>query len=377
MFVDLMLYFYLFVCLMMIAFNLACLFLFRHQDVMLHRHSRRFQSIVKEQIQEFPVSEKHKTFLLGKLSHLRYLMAFDEMLDEMKQIDPEHTAVYLEQITPVFMYLTRIYGRRDKLQSAYYPYLIKKHALFRGKSPSMVSDTLLQLVHSKNLYCRENALQALYSMGNCNDMIRALHVLNANPAYHSHQVLTDGLLQFEGDAHQLSLHLWESLDQFRPEYQLAILNYFRFQSGEWRPQMLELLAHKKLSNDLLLSCLRYFRKYPYPPARPYLLQLAGLDNEVQWEIIAIACTALAAYPGDDTITLLKRNLHSRNWYIRYNSADSLEAMGMGYLELIDILEGPDRYASEILRYRLEEKRLENHIPRPQTVTAKKEEPIPV
>ena len=50
---------------------------------------------------------------------------------------------------------------------------------------------------------------------------------------------------------------------------------------------------------------------------------------------------------------LKRNLSSRNWYIRFNASKSLERMGLTYLDLIDVMEGHDRYATEILRYRFD------------------------
>lgn len=54
--------------------------------------------------------------------------------------------------------------------------------------------------------------------------------------------------------------------------------------------------------------------------------------------------------------VLKRLLSSRNWYVRLNAAKSLEDLGLGYVELIDIFEGGDRYASEILRYCMDMKK---------------------
>ena len=59
------------------------------------------------------------------------------------------------------------------------------------------------------------------------------------------------------------------------------------------------------------------------------------------------------FPSKQSKKTLKKNLGNRNWYIRYNSSASLEKLGMTYLDLIDIIEGSDRYASEILRYRFD------------------------
>ena len=101
------------------------------------------------------------------------------------------------------------------------------------------------------------------------------------------------------------------------------------------------------------ACIRYLGRYPYGPAYETLLELAECRNDARWEYAAIASTALCAYPGDETIERLKRNLYSRNWYIRFNASKSLERMGLTYLDLIDVMEGHDRYATEILRYRFD------------------------
>lgn len=50
-------------------------------------------------------------------------------------------------------------------------------------------------------------------------------------------------------------------------------------------------------------------------------------------------------------------MHSPNWYVRYNASASLEAHGLSYEEMMDVLSGNDRYAREMLNYRLESKRL--------------------
>jgi hypothetical protein len=54
---------------------------------------------------------------------------------------------------------------------------------------------------------------------------------------------------------------------------------------------------------------------------------------------------------------LKDLLCDRNWYVRYNASDSLERLGVKYEEMIDVFEGGDRYASEMLRYRFDRKKL--------------------
>ena len=51
--------------------------------------------------------------------------------------------------------------------------------------------------------------------------------------------------------------------------------------------------------------------------------------------------------------MLKKDLGSANWYIRFNAAKSLETFHLTYLELSDVMDGNDRYAREILQYRMD------------------------
>ena len=53
-------------------------------------------------------------------------------------------------------------------------------------------------------------------------------------------------------------------------------------------------------------------------------------------------------------------VHHSNYIRWFEEArvDLLEQLGFGYRDLIDVIEGNDRYASEILRYRFDVRELE-------------------
>ena len=53
-------------------------------------------------------------------------------------------------------------------------------------------------------------------------------------------------------------------------------------------------------------------------------------------------------------------VHHSNYIRWFEEArvDLLEQLGFGYRDLIDVIEGHDRYASEILRYRFDVRELE-------------------
>ena len=72
-----------------------------------------------------------------------------------------------------------------------------------------------------------------------------------------------------------------------------------------------------------LEVIRYFRKHKYDKAWVYLCCLIEEWRESDWEYAALSALALESYPGKRTIDVLKKGCESRNWYIRYNSAQSL------------------------------------------------------
>ena len=354
---EVLIYAYLAVCAAMIGFNVACIFAFRLKDKRLHRHSRRFIKIVRQVIGDQSVTEAHCKYLSRRLKKINNLMAFDKTLDALFAQNPEQIQEYIRQLSPVFTYLTLEYKKKSEIQAAYFPYIIHKYKVFQGQSISIVMDTLLELVRSPSLYVRENALRAIYSIGNVNCATNALWILNESTYYHHSKMITDGLLNFSGDTKQLGKQLWNQFDRFSNRMQRVIVDYFRFSSPNHQERILELLTSPGVDDEIAYSCIRYLGKYAYSPAYPVLTDIIEKYQHNQWIYTAITASALASYPGDRTVAVLKELLHSPNWHVRYNASQSLMALGLYYTDMIDVFEGRDRYASEIMRYRFDQKNM--------------------
>ena len=355
--VEILIYAYLLICLSMIIFNIACIQVFHHRNKKLSKRSHKFNECVTEQIYKSSVSEEHLKYIYHKLCRVSSLMAFDETLEGLNTSKGDKIKVYIEAISPVFIFLTFKYLKKNKLKAAYFPYIIKKYGIFQGNSINVITNAMLRLVKDESIYCRENALQALYSIGDADSVIKALKILDNSTCYHNQKLIADGLLTFSGDSTCLFKQLWQSFDEFSVTMQVAILDYFRFKSGEHCAQILQLLSDKERNSEIIYSCIRYFGKYKYEPAYPVLIEFIEQESIEGWEYAAIASTALSNYPGEKTVELLKSKLYSGNWYVRFNASKSLESFGLNYTELIDIFEGDDRYAEEMLRYRLDQRRL--------------------
>ena len=354
---EILIYAYLAVCAAMIGFNVVCMFIFHVKDKRLDRYSTRFIKIVHQVIEDQTVTEEHCKYLSKKLKKINNLMAFDKTLEELFPQNPKQTKDYIRQLSSVFTYLTLEYKKKSEIQAAYFPYIIHKYKVFQGQPISIVMDTMLELVHSPSLYVRENALQAIYSIGSVECTMNALWILNESTYYHHPKMITDGLLNFSGDTKQLAELLWNNLHRFSQKMQRVIVDYFRFSSSDHQERILELLTSHGVDDEVAYSCIRYLGKYAYPPAYPILTGIVERYQHNQWIYTAITASALASYSGDRTVAVLKKLLHSPNWHVRFNASQSLMALGLYYTDMIDVFEGRDRYASEIMRYRFDQKNM--------------------
>lgn len=360
MHVEKLIYAYLAVCLALIVFNCACIFMFRRRDQWLHRHSADLEKTVCKEMDGFAqgasLSEEHYAFLCKKMRFVNNLMAFDEMLSKLLSRQPQDTQQYLRAIRPIFNELAKKNYYYSSMQRAYFAYVVKKYGILAQEEMPIVLGFMMALLEEPSLYCRENALQAIYSTGNPQAVLRALRRVDIEERFHHEKLLTDGLLSFNGDLEELMKVLWERFDVFSVQMQIVILDFIRFGGGKMAPEILNLLVDEKRDDELRFSCIRYFGKMTDEAAYPVLLTFLERADAQRWEYAAISATALDAYPHDRTILALKQALYSPNWYIRFNAAKSLERFHLTYLDLSDVMNSGDRYAREILQYQFDMQR---------------------
>lgn len=346
----------------MIAFNIVYVFILKHRERALFLNSARLEQVILEQIERIKageeVSENHKKFLQESLQRTASITAFDKALETIFITQPEFCEQYLMQTYPVFEYLTHRYISKDTIKIAYFPYILQKYDILKHDEEGKLTDILMELLRSLNVYCRENTLKAIYSMKNTETVIAALKVIDKNLSFHHPKLICDGLLSYKGDKEKLKEKLFESFNTYSVNMQLNILNYLRFGNIRCDEEMLELLTSEKADCELRFSAIRYFEKFPVDKAMPVIQAIAENMEGRIWEYQAIASSALKSYPGDVTFRILVANLSSSNWHIRQNSAISLEKLGYTYHDLISVFDGNDRYAREIMRYRLDKRNAE-------------------
>ena len=360
-----MIYIYVAICISMIAFNCVYVFIIRHSEERLEKHSYEYDVIIREQLRcidsGMEVSDEHKKYLCMKLKYTPNLTAFDKTMENLYAENPEKALRYLSEIYSVFIYLTMEYFDRDTIKSAYFPYIVGKYNILKLKDSNVISEIMFKLLRSDNVYCRENALGAIYSAGKSELAVRALKIIDSNGSFHHPKLVCDGLLSFEGNREELCEKLWSCFNEYSEKMQVNILNFFRFAGIRCDEEMCAVLNDEDKNQELRFAAIRYFEKFPCEKVRDALQNFAENKAQRIWEYQAIASSALKSYPGDKTTEILKKNLSDSNWYVRLNSAISCEKLGFTYSDLIQVFDGDDRYAREMLRYRFDRRKAEKEV----------------
>lgn len=355
--IEVMIYVYLAICVGMILFNIVSAILSRARDKRIAKTNKKLNQQIASELQyleeQGQIHGSHKKYLARKLKRIGNMRSFDTMLETVYAEKPALTQQYLQSLSSVFVSLAISYCQKEEIEAAFFPYIIRKYRILQGHLFDSMLDMLYFLLAVPSIYCRENAMQAIYTTGDPKCVLKALKIVDNPHRFYHPKLLTDGLMNFSGSFPKLNAALWDAFEDFSTQMQLALLNYFRFSSGDDCPQVLRLMTDPNRDDELRFACIRYFGKYRYEEAYPHLLEYADYRKSARWEYCSIASLALSTYPSPETIERLKANLYHRNWYIRFNASLALEKLGLTYMDLIDIIEGHDRYASEILRYRFD------------------------
>lgn len=358
--IETMIYIYIAICISLIVYNCVYLFILRRREKNLTWDSENFKDRISEQLQKITnnqsVDDAHVEFLNKSLKKVKYLTAFDKSLDEAYKDAPEITEKYIAQIYPVFAHLTKEYLSKDDITATYFPYIVGKYNILKYADTDEIINIMFELLYSENVYCRENALKAIYGTGNSDYVAEALKVIDNDRNFHHSKLVCDGLMSFAGEKSELASKLLEKFERYSVNMQLNILNYIRFAGVRCDEMFLSVLHDEKRDNELRFSAIRYFEKFPHEEAKDILQSFARNEDKLPWQYQAIASSAIKSYPDKLTFEILKDNLSSANWYVRLNSAVSCEKMGYTYTELINIFDGNDRYAREILRYCLDRRK---------------------
>ncbi len=262
---------------------------------------------------------------------------------------------YIRQTARTIVSLTSTYRKRDDIIHAFYIFTLKKYGYLRHYYTSELIANLLDLLERGDATSAEGVLLALYQIGDPGVVLNALRLVDKTDRFLHPKIISDGLLAFRGNKEEMQCIILDSLLEFSERMQVNLLDYLRFSGDAHCERVLRLLENEETCNEVRFSCIRYFGKHRYAPAYDLLLRLASGEEEKRIEYAIVALSVLRHYPDPRTIEILRRQINHPNWFVRYNATESLEHLGVEYQDLIDIFDGSDRYARDMLQYQFDQR----------------------
>jgi len=350
--INYIIYFYMFICLTLLFFNIAYIFYSKIRQSVQDYRSRWWEMELVRVWDDGKCTDKilqrHKRMLRRKLKRMDQLIAYNNVMDQY--LGNADVSDYLKKCYDDFWMIAAEYGTRSAMERAFFAYVISLYHPYMGTLKAQMVNILLQYMDNATVYCRENVLHALYSIGDAVAVEHAFLFLNNRGLYHSPKLISDGLMLYQGDKEELARRLWEKCHAWNESLILSVIQFVTQLNADFSEAFLKELQKEDISTELRFAYIRYFQRHVKPELKEYLIRCLE-QYDMANNILAIAAsTALGSYPGEDTKQVLERALQSRNWYVRKNSASSLIRIGVPEEELKQIYGRSDRYGKEILEY---------------------------
>ena len=202
--VEGLVYFYLFICIGLLAFNI--LYITRAR-----RQARRREKRIKEWRHILVLSDPGRPLpdsLIRRLRRINNLTAFFNVANEHFAEEKADARSFVEGNQPFFRTLAAAYGRKSAMERAFFAYVVATFYSYAGIKDHAMSELLLNYFPDSTVYSRENILNALYVLGSESAVEHAFDFLNEQHWYHHPKLLSDGMVRFTGDKEALVRRLW-------------------------------------------------------------------------------------------------------------------------------------------------------------------------
>ena len=349
-------------CILILLYTVSFTFNDIYSEYISKRNVSGWKKLISVQIINIVKGKSVEKEFLGKLRkdllHGKKLMNFHHALESFDRNQIEFQ-IFLDQLEECMKDMAVNYGTKDSMEKAYFANFYS--CFSRGK---WIEEKFLYIfidyLDGSNVYVRENVLQAIYSSGKIEWILRILGIFTDYEWFHHSKLIGDGLFKFNGDKKKLSLVLWSHRKEYSLSIYLGIIQFITLSSEDFQEKMLQTAMNEYEDMEIRLGAIRYLSRYPYKPAEEILFGYL-LHKHHEFQLRVVAARALGRYDSKETIEVLKEGLSDPNWYVRFNACESLIELKVNLMNLKEIILGDDKYARDILLYRINKGRENIHV----------------
>lgn len=342
-------YFYIFVCISLLLFNIGYIFSRRKKDVRERKKIEKMMKLQKILINsnEWTLSDKQADFL-KKIQNTPQLLIFHKALNENKNVFSESEMnSFLCKCSPIFFELAVKYIRKSSIDRAFFAYFAAENFRTVSEYYRNLSSVLLLFTEDSTVYCRENLLKAMCALGNVDAFEQMLRLMKIYNWYHNPKLISDGMQIFNGDKEKLARRLWKHRNEWDMQVRVALVQFMTNRQEDYSDLMIKAFDEEEM--DVRFAIVRYFNKHPCTVMKEKLIRIVEEENE----LAISAVLALTAFEGKEIKTVLRKAICSKNWYIRKNAAEALFKIGLNDSDVAELSLLEDKYAREIFLYTLE------------------------
>lgn len=271
---------------------------------------------------------------MDDLTDLLFKLLITAEPDSSEQIT---TIAILNQLAPMEFYKTFLQNGNvyEKTKAC------KKAAMFFSEEQI---PQIREYLYSKNKELSYMAAMALSRLGDEETLAQFIISCENNYEY-SHRLIIEFLENYSGDLQKLCELIFRDCGDYIKAAVIKGIAKYRFFIFE--PIYAENLYNK--NQELAAACIRALGELADPK---YEHELIVASNHKNWIIRSAAVKALANYSSDEVLEAVKKTTQDPEWWVRYNSANTLVKIDKSFLLAEKVLGGYDRYASDAVKYAL-------------------------
>lgn len=357
MIINTIIYIYFFICILILSYTVFYIAYNYYRGIINRKMQNKWKVLISEQVvrisKESTMDKQFKKRIEKELVKVGNLMNFHLALESFNHNDPAFKG-FLKELQKSILVLALEYGTKGVMEKAYFAQFFATFNSGQWAEEKFLY-IFLEYLYPSTVYVRESVLKAVYSSGQREWILRFFSILTEEHWFHHPKLIGDGLMDYTGSKEKLTELLCEKRETFSDFIQQGIIQFISQTSGNYQEEMLQCAIDEKKNLEIRLAALRYLKKYPYDQARPILFDFVR-DRENLYQLRVVSARTLGAYSAKETVEVLKEALHDPNWYVRFNVSESLLELKVNLVDLKDIFLDEDKYAKDILLYRLSERR---------------------
>ncbi len=354
-----------YMCVCMLLFDMTfTVYGIAKKKLIMHRKKKlvRLMSSQLERLEHCGKTRLTAQIMLGiKLAKPQWLGCFVSVAESFSCQYPHFAQMYLYQSLDIMRVLIRKARRADvryRTQLVYVVYIMN------GNSRNTCTDSRLEKlkelsmeiaadVVSKSAALRANAFRTLVSIGDLAGICHAFELLNADEKYVNIRIMANDLLELREKTGEFLDAVCPDFPNYCPSLKACIIDFMALIDDErtvsdYVYRIASMLENEAENTVVRLAALHFFCSHHYEMVYEKIVQMLNMSG-TNYPLAASAALALSNYPCEETKKVLAAHLASKDWYVRFNCADSLLLTGTSYDQLPESV--GDEFAQDMFTYR--------------------------